>query len=241
MKTKRVAVIGLVLGLLLVMASNALAFYNPQTGRWLSRDPIGEQGGANLYRCVGNNPVNKFDLLGLVGEGGDKVGDSVRSCHCCACVNSVKITNIVPTHQGNLYGHNFTVEVVLEYVGSSSIFTGSPTLSWRERSNRPPPGYPDKPNEWIDAYQDVPGNTLPDQWMGGRIGAPCPGTLTVTLNDNPAANIQSGKRTTDFEITAKSGWRCPCSSKSATAKATQVIEGPETSARTIQTQTFTTE
>ena len=32
---------------------------------WPSRDPIGEKGGKNLYGFVGNNGVNKFDLLGL--------------------------------------------------------------------------------------------------------------------------------------------------------------------------------
>jgi hypothetical protein len=39
-------------------------FYNPSTGRWLNRDPIGEQGGVNLYAMVGNNAVNFIDLLG---------------------------------------------------------------------------------------------------------------------------------------------------------------------------------
>lgn len=41
------------------------AFYNPETGRWLSRDPIEEQGGVNPYGMVGNGPVNKCDYLGL--------------------------------------------------------------------------------------------------------------------------------------------------------------------------------
>ena len=35
------------------------------TGRWLSRDPIGESGGINLYGYVGNSPVNYVDPLGL--------------------------------------------------------------------------------------------------------------------------------------------------------------------------------
>lgn len=39
--------------------------YNPLDGRWLSRDPIGEEGGANLYAFVGNDPLNSVDLLGL--------------------------------------------------------------------------------------------------------------------------------------------------------------------------------
>jgi len=41
-------------------------YYNPSTGRWLSRDPIEEDGGVNLYGMVGNNAVNLWDLLGLV-------------------------------------------------------------------------------------------------------------------------------------------------------------------------------
>lgn len=32
---------------------------------WLSRDPLGEQGGLNLYGFVGNDPINKWDYLGL--------------------------------------------------------------------------------------------------------------------------------------------------------------------------------
>lgn len=41
------------------------AFYNPGTGRWLSRDPIEERGGRNLHGFVGNNPLGMVDRLGL--------------------------------------------------------------------------------------------------------------------------------------------------------------------------------
>lgn len=39
--------------------------YDAQDGRWLSRDPIGERGGVNLYGYVGNDPINWIDALGL--------------------------------------------------------------------------------------------------------------------------------------------------------------------------------
>jgi RHS repeat-associated protein len=39
--------------------------YSSTLGRWLSRDPIGEQAGANLYVYVGNNSTNAIDPFGL--------------------------------------------------------------------------------------------------------------------------------------------------------------------------------
>jgi RHS repeat-associated protein len=43
-------------------------YYDPVTGRWPSRDPIRERGGVNLYGVVGNNGVNRWDVLGLWTE-----------------------------------------------------------------------------------------------------------------------------------------------------------------------------
>jgi RHS repeat-associated protein len=42
-----------------------LRFYDPSLGRFINRDPIGESGGNNLYAFAGNNPVNRWDYLGL--------------------------------------------------------------------------------------------------------------------------------------------------------------------------------
>jgi RHS repeat-associated protein len=39
-------------------------YYNPSTGRWPSRDPIGERGGVNLYTFVKNSPLSWVDILG---------------------------------------------------------------------------------------------------------------------------------------------------------------------------------
>ena len=40
-------------------------YYDPVNGRWLNRDPIGINGGVNLYGMVGNDPVNHWDVLGM--------------------------------------------------------------------------------------------------------------------------------------------------------------------------------
>ncbi len=39
--------------------------YSPELGRWISRDPIGEKGGINLYVFILNNPIGAMDFLGL--------------------------------------------------------------------------------------------------------------------------------------------------------------------------------
>jgi len=67
--------------------------YQPELGRWASRDPIAEWGGANLYGFVKNEPIGWWDRLGLSpiddalafialileeiasGVGDDRVGD----------------------------------------------------------------------------------------------------------------------------------------------------------------------
>jgi hypothetical protein len=67
---------GLAPTFLFTISYSASAFYDPTIGRWISRDPIGEEGGQNLYGFVQNAPGDDWDWLGLCG---------------CTC-KSVKIT-----------------------------------------------------------------------------------------------------------------------------------------------------
>lgn len=39
-------------------------YYSPAFGSWISRDPIGEDGGLNLLAFVANAPINSFDPYG---------------------------------------------------------------------------------------------------------------------------------------------------------------------------------
>jgi hypothetical protein len=56
---------GILFSFLITAAHSASAFYDPTIGRWVSRDPIGEVGGGNLYAFVGNDSVDLSDFLGL--------------------------------------------------------------------------------------------------------------------------------------------------------------------------------
>ena len=40
-------------------------YYSPEMGRWVSRDPIGERGGLNVYGFVVNLPQSSIDPVGL--------------------------------------------------------------------------------------------------------------------------------------------------------------------------------
>jgi hypothetical protein len=87
MKTKRTALIMLVACVFLFMEHEALAFYNPQTGRWLSRDPIGENGGENLHGFVRNCPQSLIDPLGTdinLPPGGNPFNPWPYFCDACA-------------------------------------------------------------------------------------------------------------------------------------------------------------
>ena len=49
-------------------------YYDPLTGRWPSRDPIGEKGGVNLYAFLENNGIYNVDVMGL-----NLLDDAVKS------------------------------------------------------------------------------------------------------------------------------------------------------------------
>jgi RHS repeat-associated protein len=80
-------------------------YYDPALGRFILRDPIGYDGGINLYEYVGGNPINGLDPDGLFCVHWPSfkscmkgaVLNAVRGClsgaygSCLACVGSVVI------------------------------------------------------------------------------------------------------------------------------------------------------
>ncbi|WPD24572.1 MAG: RHS repeat-associated core domain-containing protein [Candidatus Electrothrix scaldis] len=60
-------------------------YYSPETGRYIAADPIGLDGGMNLYAYVGGNPINSVDVFGLkIIDGFDVTKDY------CGCQEKLK-------------------------------------------------------------------------------------------------------------------------------------------------------
>ncbi len=55
-------------------------YYDPNTGRWPSRDPIEENGGINLYGFVENSGINVIDVLGLQNFNCDPCEEQCPPC-----------------------------------------------------------------------------------------------------------------------------------------------------------------
>jgi RHS repeat-associated protein len=66
------------------LQNNLNRWYDASIGRWMSEDPIGfSAGDGNLYRYVGNRPVNYIDPLGLAeGEPGGNQRPGKRPADC---------------------------------------------------------------------------------------------------------------------------------------------------------------
>ncbi len=103
----------LAVAFLLLSTHVGQCYYNPGTGRWLSRDPSGERGGANLFGFVGNNGIGHFDPFGLMQWSEmialkDKLESVVSKQHCC-CMSAKAEVSL--SFKGAASGNQVTMTV----------------------------------------------------------------------------------------------------------------------------------
>ena len=107
----------LVVGLL--TAARAHAFYNPQTGHWLNRDPIDERGGLNLYAFLHNNGLNYYDLL----------GDDINIISGGKTIGSIQIDNYSPYYEN---GRKWAGAILNATPNINDCETTCKTYKWRQ-------------------------------------------------------------------------------------------------------------
>lgn len=218
-------------------------YYNPGTGRWLSRDPIGEIGGDNLYAITGNDAVNQWDFLGECGN--------------CECVEGVHIENITPYQNmtalsgglvasagknTGIFGHQFDLVVDLDIIKANGNSTDTAslaaTLDWGEKVSPAPAWQTRNPSFVTGAYNDMyklfPSSPTFASWSNRK--APDAGSgYIVAIHDIPGHRVGASTRTLNFSITvtSASSSACNCPNKSFTVTATQILtNSPQTSSFT---------
>lgn len=103
---------------LVVTEAHAMRWHSSNTGRWLSRDPIEEQGGVNLYGFVGNGPVNAVDAFGLYTKSGTTF--SVPECEILI-----------------VYGHQSPVDPwKFSFPPPGQVAAGGAVVCWPGRANK---------------------------------------------------------------------------------------------------------
>ena len=125
-------------------------YYSPELGRWLSRDPIGERGGVNLYSMADNDCLNKIDPDGRE-----------TTWITQPCDNDVETKFIQVVQHGlqwcNVYGLNSTSLVGLirkaPFIDNGSEGAGSTLGNYVEDPFYPsyyPPGAPESSPTFVD-------------------------------------------------------------------------------------------
>lgn len=71
--------LALLTALVFLAPAPAYCFYNPSTGRWISRDPVEEEGGKNLFAFLRNEAIHGWDAVGL-----SRGGPEALKCYCCS-------------------------------------------------------------------------------------------------------------------------------------------------------------
>jgi len=102
-----------------------LRYYNSVLGRFISRDPIEELGGINLYAFCGNSPINGFDLLGMKDppDPNDPTSDANVSARAADPIGSV---NSLGDVIGNMYNGEGSGDWVMNWLNPGNF--NSPAL-----------------------------------------------------------------------------------------------------------------
>jgi RHS repeat-associated protein len=127
----------------------AYRYYDPQTGRWPSRDPIEEEGGINLYGFVENDGINWYDVSGLQRGPAPRPSPRPRP-------------GGGGSSNGQRWGHCPTIGPYYRWKDNSGYFVPSPRGDLYFRGNPPcerapsRPSRPSRPNNDTEPLPSLP-------------------------------------------------------------------------------------
>ena len=131
-------------------------YYDPTLQCWLNRDPLGEEGGINLYEFVGNEPPNGIDAFGLYLKSPSWIN--------CLGYASGQDADIQPDPSGGKKGNGESLKEVAEKLGYKC--SGPTTKECKAKCDQDVMviyiydyrDNPDKKNPWKDPWIHSPGN-----------------------------------------------------------------------------------
>jgi RHS repeat-associated protein len=160
-------------------------FYDPDLGRWLSRDPIAEAGGTNLFAYVRNNPANAVDPFGLktcwknviMTTFGDLPTDKIGTRD-----NILRPNDIAVGHYGTTQFPKRTDAWVLPYGTAATVYPRGeqPYLGTVADVGAYDKKHPDLagPADWIDRWNPALSKRgfTSEGWISVEVGdcEPCP-------------------------------------------------------------------
>ena len=126
-------------------------WYDSRDGRWLSRDPIGVDGGVNLYNYTDNNPVNRVDVTGLLAVNATelirKSVNTIKSVESC----SKEISSFVKARRYSNDGISHCVAGALidRYCGGDlSMIAAAFGKEWRDLTDGNPKSHAEMRDVW---------------------------------------------------------------------------------------------
>jgi len=203
-------------------------FYSPELGKWISRDPIEERSGYNMYTFCRNNSISNIDARGLSTD--------KPKCRCC-CVKDLTIRDIVESSKIFL-GSSFDVDFNLEYKDDPKN-SNDCKLKWQEKTNRPYPVdhdktmKPNEPNEMTEIFTESPTfkNWFKRPNKDSHIivnerdyGVYPEGVIDSMHDDAQVSVITTESRKLEIKITIESGEGCQCGQPSLTKYLIQNID-----------------